>query len=75
MTEPFKAGHWSLETGDEIEFIGQMESRRGEVLIGVGSSGQFAVWASANDVATKSKGVGKYLPSYTVTIEGKPNEA
>lgn len=66
VTEPFRAGHRDLQVGDVIEFIGQMPDRRGEVLIGIGD---FAVWASANDVAAKSKGQGTYSPSFTVTLK------
>lgn len=68
VTEPFRAGHRQLNTGDVIEFFGQMPERRGEVLIGIGDS---AVWASAADVAGKSRGRVKYLPSFDVTLKGR----
>lgn len=67
VTEAFQAQNWSLNVGDEIEFIGQMPERRGEVLIGVGS-GSVAVWARAADVAGKSVGRGVYATAQTITL-------
>jgi hypothetical protein len=68
VTEPFRAANRDLKIGDVIEFFGQMPERRGEVLIGIGDS---AVWASAADVAGKSSGRVKYLPSFDVTLKGR----
>lgn len=68
VTEPFRAANRDLSVGDVIEFFGQMPDRRGEVLIGIGDS---AVWAFAADVAGKSRGRVKYLPSFDVTLKGR----
>ncbi|CAB4191601.1 hypothetical protein UFOVP1229_55 [uncultured Caudovirales phage] len=68
VTEPFRAANRDLKIGDVIEFFGQMPDRRGEVLIGICDS---AVWANAADVAGKSRGRVKYLPSFDVTLKGR----
>lgn len=67
VTEPFRVANYDFSIGDEFEFIGQLDSRPGEVLIGICGC-LVAVWASAADVAKKSSGRGKYAKAVNITI-------